>query len=377
MSSRRPASLRRRFGERIERMLETAADRAAARARVPQTESVWHRYQLRKGSGEHVPLLTALNELYVRQERIENKLDLLLGHRPVRTVPTSPVLRRATLPMPTPPPGWAARSETPPAEIALEAHWSMYVGQVLSEKGISQYEPSTVPHLLAALELAPPGAMYDVGTNVGPYGLLARAYSDRQVVGFEPTPELAEVAQRIGELNGLDYAVERIALGDHEGTVQLYLSDSTDSSNSLNPAFRPYSNILDVPLVRLDDYVETSGLVPGLVKVDTETTEPAVLRGAVGTVAEHRPWVFCEVLSGQTEQELAEVVEPWGYTWYHLTAGDELKPAERIVGDPTFTHFMYLLVPEPLGEDYWSRVREWTAALEATPLPGPVEQVEG
>lgn len=359
------------------RVLDAVADRAAARARVPQTESVWHRYHLRKGDGEHVPLLTALNELYVRQERIENKLDLLLGHRPTRSTPKSPVLRRATLPLPKPPSGWAARRETPPVELLVEAHWSMYVARVLSEQGISHYEPSTVPHVLAALELAPAGAMYDVGANVGPYGLLARAFSDRQVVGFEPTPDLADVAQRIGELNGLDYPVERIALGDHEGTVELYLSDSTDSSNSLNPAFRPYSNILDVPLVRLDDYVETSGLVPGLVKVDTETTEPAVLRGATETVAKHRPWVFCEVLSGQTERELNEVVEPWGYTWYHLTAGDELAPSAEIVGDPTFTHFMYLLVPEPLGADYWSRVREWAAALEATPLPGPVEQVGG
>ena len=189
--------------------------------------------------------------------------------------------------------------------------------------------------------------MLDIGLNVGPYALLARSCSDREVVGFEPTPDLAHIARVTGARNGLPYRVEEIALGDSEGTATLYLSDTSDSSNSLNPDFRPNHTSIEVPLETLDSYVARTGVVPGLLKVDTETTEPAVLRGAARTVAEHRPWVFCEVLHGRGEDDLTRAIADWGYTWYHLTGPGPLEPAEAIVGDKAMQHFMWLFVPEP------------------------------
>ena len=201
---------------------------------------------------------------------------------------------------------------------------------------------------------------------MGPYSLLARACSDRQVVAFEPTPDLARVARVTGERNGLDYLVEEIALGDAAGTATLYLSDTSDSSNSLNPEFRPSSASLEVPVETLDGWVERTGTAPGILKVDTETTEPAVLRGAGDTVRRHRPWVFCEVLHGRVEAELTEVLGSWGYTWYHLTGPGPLEPRTEIVGDEEQKHYMWLFVPGPLGEEHWSRAHAWRAALEAT-----------
>jgi hypothetical protein len=106
--------------------------------------------------------------------------------------------------------------------------------------------------------------------------------------------------------------------------------------------------------------------VAGIIKVDTETTEPAVLRGADRTVTEHRPWIFCEVLAGYVEEELTAAVAGWGYTWYHLTAPGPLEVAAQIVGDPTHEHFMWLFVPEPLGEEHWRSAAAWKQALELT-----------
>jgi FkbM family methyltransferase len=248
----------------------------------------------------------------------------------------------------------------------MTAPLAMYVPKVLQRNGFAGYEPSSLPHFLAALQAAPAGVVLDVGANVGPYALLARACSDRAVVAFEPTPDLAQVARVTGERNGLDYLVEERALGDDNGTATLYLSSSTDSSNSLNPSFRPHAGSIDVPLETLDSWVARTGQVPGIIKVDTETTEPAVLRGADRTVSKHRPWIFCEVLAGHVEEELTGAMAGWGYTWYHLTAPGPLEPSAQIVGDPTHEHFMWLFVPEPLGEEHWRSAAAWKQALELT-----------
>lgn len=248
----------------------------------------------------------------------------------------------------------------------MTAPATMFVPKVLQRQGFAGYEASSLPHFLAALGEAPPGAFLDVGANVGPYSLLARACSTRSVVAFEPTPDVADVARRTGERNGLDYPVEETALGDAEGSATLYLSSTTDSSNSLNPEFRPQSGSRQVAVTTLDAWVARSDVRPAIIKVDTETTEPAVLRGAARTVREHRPWVFCEVLAGRVEAELSEVLGEWGYTWYHLTGVGPLDPATRIVGDPEYQHLMWMLVPEPLPQEHWDRAAAWREALEAT-----------
>jgi len=201
--------------------------------------------------------------------------------------------------------------------MTMIADWSMYVPRRLAEVGFAGYEPIALPHFLAALETAGPGAVFDIGLNVGPYALMTRAFSDREVVGFEPTPDLARVARECAVDNDLAYTVEELALGAEDGTARLYLSDSTDSSNSLNPTFRQNSFVIDVPLETLDSYVERTGIKPAVLKVDTETTEPAVLAGAARTVQALRSWVLCEVLAGQQPDEIRDVIADWGYTWYN------------------------------------------------------------
>jgi len=60
-----------------------------------------------------------------------------------------------------------------------------------------------LPWFLALCETARPGAIWDVGANIGIYALLARAYTEREVVGFEPTPEVCAWGRRLAADNGL------------------------------------------------------------------------------------------------------------------------------------------------------------------------------
>ncbi len=277
--------------------------------------------------------------------------------RPPRP-PAPPAERVVRLPVPLGPDGTSAR------EVVLEAPMGQYVPKRLAETGLVAYEQHALECFLALVGTAGPGAVLDVGANVGLYALLAGATSDREVRAFEPTPDLAAVARRAAARNDLNVVVEEVALGRQAGTATFFLSDRTDSSNSLAEGFRESSRQLDVTVETLDGFCARTGVVPAVLKVDTETTEPDVLAGAAATIAAHRPWIMCEVLHGRREGELAEVMAPHGYTWYHLRGEDDPQPVDTLDGDPGYGDLMYLLAPEPVDASFWALTRAWRAALQ-------------
>jgi FkbM family methyltransferase len=270
-------------------------------------------------------------------------------------------MRRLAIGLP-PAPGTSGATRT----LTVQCPPYMYIPRRLDEDGLGTYEPYAVDCFLSILELAGPGAVYDVGANVGLYGLLAAAYGDRQVHCFEPAPDTAAAARQIAAANGLTMTVQEIALGDDTGTATLYLSDSTDSSNSLNPEFRAHSKEIVVPLETIDDYVARTGVVPSVLKIDTETTEPEVLAGAEKLIREHRPWIMVEVLYALVEDRLHAVMDQFGYTYYHLNGPGPREATEKIVGDSTWTYYMFLLAPEPVDDALWQRMTQWRAALETS-----------
>jgi FkbM family methyltransferase len=272
--------------------------------------------------------------------------------------------------------GAADPDRTAPRPLAIECPRYMFIPSKLDENGLAKYEPYALDCFLTLVERAGPGAVYDIGANVGLYGLLARAYSDRAVHCFEPAPDTAGAARDIAEANDLPITVAEIALGDDTGSATLYLSDSTDSSNSLNPDFRAHSKEIVVPLETVDDYVARTGDVPAILKIDTETTEPEVLAGAEKLIREHRPWIMVEVLWSLVEDRLHAVMDQFGYTYYHLNGPGPRPATETVVGDSTWTYYMFLLAPEPVDDAFWERMNAWRTTLESAtvdrsrPAPG-------
>lgn len=238
----------------------------------------------------------------------------------------------------------------------------LWVPRRLDQDGLAAYEPDTQAAFLAAAAVLPPGPVFDVGANIGLYAALAGAlFPERPVVAFEPTPPLADAARRVAATNHLDIRVEAVALGESDGTATLYLSKQTDASNSLLEEFRPYRDTVEVPLRRLDDY-RVDGVAPVLLKVDTETTEPAVLRGGQRLLAEHRPWIVCEVLArDRAGDAIMALTRPLGYHWYRIDDETPLRPAAEIRADRE--HRNWLLVPEPPSDDYWDELAVWRRAF--------------
>ena len=281
--------------------------------------------------------------------------------------PVPPPPRVVTIEIPAPAPAAAERRR-----LVFEAPARLHVPRRLAASGLAGYEPHALECFLTLLQTARPGAVVDVGANVGLYALLAAACSGRGVVAFEPTPELAEVARSAARCNALPVVVEELALGRSDGTATLFLSDQSDSSNSLAPGYRPSSRQLEIAVETLDGYCARTGIVPAVIKVDTETTEPDVLAGASQVISRYRPWILCEVLYGRRPGELAEVMAPHGYTWYHLRGEPDPRPVSELVGDPDHVDLMYLLAPEPVGARLWTRMAAWREALDRAQAPAPV-----
>jgi FkbM family methyltransferase len=266
--------------------------------------------------------------------------------------------RRFLLALPVPP---AAGARPRRRQLLVDVPTQMFIGRELDENGLAGYEPETLAVFLAALARRPQGTVLDVGANIGVFSMLAAALSDWEVVAFEPTPELAVAARRVAEANSLRFTVEEVALGRESGSATFYLSDVTDASNSLAAGFRPSTRSLLVPVETLDDWSARTGIVPDVIKIDTETTEPDVLHGARGLLREHRPWLLCEVLPGHREEDLLAELVPLGYTWHHIRDGEPLEATTEL--DATDPNRNWLFTPEPLDAAFLGEVDAWRRAL--------------
>lgn len=314
-----------------------------------------------------MPLLARLRQTLGRRlpRPVKGLLRRLL---PARLLGRRPAVRRFRLSMPAPPAGLGptVRPVAVPGRVDVRAPFRSYVPRLLEENGVAAYEPETMAAFLAATSLLDAGDVFDVGANVGIFSIIAASTTLARVTGFEPTPELAETFAAVARANGLRCTVEPIALGAQNGVATLYLSARTDSSNSLKQGHRVAKGSVEVTVERLDDYVARTGRRPGVMKIDTETTEPDVLTGGLETLRTVRPWVVCEVLAGTTEAALTSILRPLGYRFHHLGPGSGPSEADEIVGDPTWLHRDWLFTPEPLPPAFASHYGAWLGAIRAT-----------
>jgi FkbM family methyltransferase len=253
----------------------------------------------------------------------------------------------------------------------------LFVPRVIEEKGLAGYERDSLACFLALLQHVPGTTVFDVGANVGVFTLLGAALTDWEIVAFEPVPRVAQALRDIAVANDVPCTVEEIAFGSSTGTATMYLSNMSDASASLKEGFRPSSSSIDVPVERIDDYCARTGRTPSIFKIDTEATEPEVLRGMTGVVAAHRPWIICEVLPRRTEADLTAVIEPLGYHWYQITHEPSLVERAEIFGDRTLTYSNWLFAPQRPTDALWKAMRVWRKALDdcapsgAAPAGGP------
>ena len=96
-----------------------------------------------------------------------------------------------------------------------------------------------------------------------------------------------------------------------------------------------------VKVFKLDQFVQEKGIEKiDLMKIDTESTEPDVLRGAISILEKSHPNIVCEVLGRGSERDLQEILRPLGYRFYLLTPEGAIE-REHIEGHPEFLNYLF------------------------------------
>lgn len=191
-----------------------------------------------------------------------------------------------------------------------------------------------VPLLADRLRLA-----VDVGAHQGDYTYFMRRHA-ASCVAFEANPRLAaELRRRFGRL-GVDIRAE--AVSDHEGVAELRIPRAQDGANlgratieNGNRLAGDFVAIERVPVrtVRLDDAITRP---VGLIKVDVEGHEMAVLRGARRILDHDRPNLILELEDRHTPGIVAaacEYLAGFGYRGAYLHEG-KLTPLPADAAPP-------------------------------------------
>ncbi len=145
----------------------------------------------------------------------------------------------------------------------------------------------------------PPVVFFDVGANYGLHSLKLLAHGVR-VVSFEPNPACEPFFMECCRRNGLCPDLRLTAVGDRAGWAELRVprgrpwlgTTAAEVANGWSSDVD--SETLRVPQITLDDVVATEGIVPDVIKIDTEGTELAVLEGARRTLQTARPVLVLE-----------------------------------------------------------------------------------
>lgn len=187
-----------------------------------------------------------------------------------------------------------------------------------------------------AEELVQPGSVvWDVGANVGLFSFCASARSGSAgfVLSVEPDFWLAHLMNRSSrEL--ARHGCSRVevlcaSISDSNRVSKLEIAQGARASSHLAEAIgsnqargvRCLQATVSVTLDFLLDYFPA----PSVLKVDVETHEVSVLRGAARLLREIRPTIWCEV-SKENSSEITEMLHASGYE----LRGAETRPHQRI-----------------------------------------------
>jgi FkbM family methyltransferase len=187
--------------------------------------------------------------------------------------------------------------------------------------GWRSHEPETLALFQALAREAV--TVVDVGAHVGLFALVAAASvrSGGVVYAFEPMPRCFDRLQLNVALNGFNntrlssaaagaaattskfYFVEGVATPMFGGLAEMFASDASMAATS-------------VEVLTLDAAIGAQRV--DLVKLDTETTEADVLRGAATILARDRPTIITEVWDEPRGDALTAILKPLGYRFFAL-----------------------------------------------------------
>ncbi|MDE3150099.1 MAG: FkbM family methyltransferase [Acidobacteriota bacterium] len=188
----------------------------------------------------------------------------------------------------------------------------------------------TEPHILRWIAdgLRPGDVFFDVGAHQGWMSMVAarRTGHAGRVVAFEPSPPLVEFLfyhKRVNRLPQIDVIPKAVSNRDEVGRLFHLVGDGNSFMNSLSdtqiPEIRPRAKtVIEIETITLDTFSRLSGLVPHLIKIDTEGAELWVCEGAKHLLAHNHPALIIAthplwLPEGQKIEDLFRLLNDFGY----------------------------------------------------------------
>lgn len=145
----------------------------------------------------------------------------------------------------------------------------------------------------------------DVGSYGGLFGIAAKLMKN-DVIAFEPKPIMVRRTKANQALNGVEYVCVQAAASDKDGKAMLGfnpdLALTSGSSLEMTGAARMEVKTVTIDSMDLKDV--------GAIKIDVEGHEASVIRGAIKTIQQFKPWMIVEVLSDvKRKNEVIELLE--------------------------------------------------------------------
>lgn len=178
-----------------------------------------------------------------------------------------------------------------------------------------------------------PALFLDVGANYGTHSVLFLA-AGIPTISFEPNPSCFSYFQTVCELNGLEgWRWEQVAVGDRSGKVDLVYPEnetwlgsvSLDVTSSVKSTGKVITK--QVPLRRIDDYLDDIGRDNMLIKIDVEGFEREVIQGAAQLLTRYRPKIIFESNTTKSREEFFQLLSDYGYSVYPLPYLPSAHPA--------------------------------------------------
>jgi FkbM family methyltransferase len=140
----------------------------------------------------------------------------------------------------------------------------------------------------------------DVGAYVGDSSLILTQYTKKIVYAFEPFNDAFRELQQNIELNKKNNIIPfKLGLSDMVGTKKLFFGEDNLSISTNDPekslSKGACTNTVEIETTTIDHFARERNLDIGIIKIDAEGAEQAVLRGAIETIKSQRPILLISI----------------------------------------------------------------------------------
>lgn len=191
---------------------------------------------------------------------------------------------------------------------------------------ITSIYPFDVEVKLLRSVIAESSVMLDIGGNIGVYSaILEDLVGSKNLYIFEPLPYLYRDLKKRFE----NAHVFNLALSDKEDKRKIRVPFIDGTRNDARATFNSHTELnqtgtdeIAVQLVPLDAFAKKTNFKSvGLIKIDVEGHELAVLNGGVETIRQFKPLIVIEIESRHHQYPVTDIfskIERLGYKGYYV-----------------------------------------------------------